>query len=445
MPTQCRDGCTRQTFVLGEQPTQGLDLGEAAVRQHCEQSWQELQHLAVGAEKLLGDGDDAVALDGDELVVAKQLMDPGDREAELLGHVRQLEHRHGFGQYVVGVRDCTHTVNVIGSASDERAERTRVGVRDNRFVMSVRNRSEDDVLDGNYRECKRINRRHGKTYYWSTNLLPREVRPHVHALYALCRLADDIVDVGAESVDTRLVELKKFESAFFAARETGRSDHPVLSAAAHTAREFGLQDNDFRRFFTAMYMDFEIERYETFDDLLRYMDGSAAVIGEMLLPLFGADDSALRTPAAALGVAFQLTNFLRDVAEDLDRHRIYLPQAELAQFGAADALTARQVTPEWEQFMQFQLARTREYYELARPGLDALPGRTQRCVGAAWRLYGEILDRIEAGGYDVFSRRAAVPMARKVAIGLGVRRPGSAAQYHRTLSVRSTTQTKGVT
>ena len=311
--------------------------------------------------------------------------------------------------------------------------------------MNERSRSEGGVLDSSYRECKRINRRHGKTYYWSTNLLPREVRPHVHALYAFCRLADDIVDISAESADTRLMELKKFESAFFTARETGQSDHHVIGAVVHTAREFELQDNDFRRFFGAMYLDFEVERYATFDDLMVYMDGSAAVIGELLLPLFGAADPALRTPAAALGVAFQLTNFLRDVAEDLDRHRVYLPQDELARFGATEALLQRRVTPEWEQFMAFQLTRTREFYESALPGLRALPGRTQRCVGAAWQLYGEILGRIEGAGYDVFSHRASVPMARKVAIGLGVRRPDLGAQYHRALNVPSTTQTKGVT
>ncbi|HET9691946.1 MAG TPA: squalene/phytoene synthase family protein, partial [Acidimicrobiales bacterium] len=145
------------------------------------------------------------------------------------------------------------------------------------------------------------------------------------------------------------------------------------------------------------------------------------------LPILGSTDpAAAREPARQLGLAFQLTNFLRDVAEDLDRGRVYVPWKEVEGFGAQAALTERRVTPEWVELMRFQIDRTRRLYASADLGIAMLPPASARCVGGARRLYSGILERIEAAGYDVFSARVRVPTWRKLATAarlLGPQRP----------------------
>jgi phytoene synthase len=272
------------------------------------------------------------------------------------------------------------------------------------------------TLAESYARCRELNKRFGTTYYAATFLLPRAKRPHVHALYGFCRYADDIVDdLGPVPVDVRAKALADFGERFFADLDAGASEDPVLKAVVHTVREWGVAPDAFRRFLRSMTMDLTVSRYDTFDDLLGYMDGSAAVIGEMMLPILeptSYDDAV--GPARDLGIAFQLTNFLRDVAEDLDRGRVYLPREDLDFFGAEPA--RRVVDDAWRAYMAFEITRTRAYYGSARRGLAFLPPSSARCIRAAHRTYGEILDRIEANGYDVFSRRARVPSWKKVAV-----------------------------
>jgi thiamine phosphate synthase YjbQ (UPF0047 family) len=143
----------------------------------------------------------------------------------------------------------------------------------------------------------------------------------------------------------------------------------------------------------------------------------------MLLPIFGVDDPVSVGAARDLGIAFQLTNFLRDVAEDLDRGRVYIPREDIERFGAQDALDQRKVTPGWVHLMEFEIERTRRYYRSSLDGITNLPSAIRRCVATAWTLYGGILGVIESRGYDVFSGRASVPTTDKVLYGLGLRRP----------------------
>ena len=162
-------------------------------------------------------------------------------------------------------------------------------------------------------------------------------------------------------------------------------------------------------------MDLTIESYDTWDDLLGYMDGSAAVIGEMMLPILEPTDLAAAIPHARdLGNAFQLTNFLRDIDEDLDRGRQYVPQEDLRKFGVD--LTERRVTPEFVELMQFEIARCRELYASAEEGIAMLPDRSARCIRAAHTLYGRILDEIERHDYDVFAGRVGVSTLAKVRV-----------------------------
>ena len=271
------------------------------------------------------------------------------------------------------------------------------------------------TLDESYQRCKELNKRYGTTYYASTFALPAIKRPHVHALYGFCRYADDIVDdLGPVPVDVRVKALQDFGDRFFADLDAGQSDDPVLKAVVHTVRAFSIDPECFRRFLRSMAMDFTVFEYETYEDLQGYMDGSAAVIGEMMLPILEPTDMAKAfQPARDLGDAFQLTNFLRDVNEDLDRGRVYIPQVDIRRFGVD--IQARTVTPEWKALMAFEIECTRSLYRSAREGIPYLPPSSQRCIRAAHRLYGGILDEIERADYDVFSKRVRVSRRKKLA------------------------------
>ena len=268
-------------------------------------------------------------------------------------------------------------------------------------------------LDQGYAECGRLTREYGTTYYWGAMLLPEPQRRHVYAVYALCRLADDIVD--AEGATTQHREptrraLAQFRAQFEAAL-AGAAATPVLAAIAHTVESCGIERECFDRFFGAMAMDLDVTGYATWPDLCDYMEGSAAVIGEMMLPVLQPLTPEAREPARALGLAFQLTNFLRDVGEDLERGRVYLPAEDLERFGASPY--RRTVDDAWRALMAFEIERNRELYRQARLGVAMLPPRSARCVATALSLYSRILERIEARDYDVFSGRARVPTWRK--------------------------------
>lgn len=295
------------------------------------------------------------------------------------------------------------------------------------------------AVDRGYRECARITRRFGTTYFWGAALLPAGERRHVHAIYSICRLADDIVDESGPDADRIEVRrrLQTLADNFYRAcdQADGRAgagrprdeltESPsvdphagVLLAAAQTVHERALPRENFERFFGAMFRDLTDSEYGTWEELCGYMDGSAAVIGEMMLPVLLAGNRSrmqdAREPARRLGFAFQLTNFLRDVGEDLHRGRIYLPREDLDRFGVD--IRSRAVTPEWKRLMAFEIERNRELYRQADAGIPLLPGPSARCVRAARRLYSEILDHIEDAQYDVFTDRARVPTARKVAV-----------------------------
>jgi phytoene synthase len=272
------------------------------------------------------------------------------------------------------------------------------------------------TLAQSYAACRALHRAHGTTYYWATKALPRVIQPHVHALYGLCRYADEIVDAFDDTATHERAEaLAVLDETLQHDLHRRRSDHLVLKAAVHTAGAFDLDAKLFSRFFMSMTRDLHQSSYDTFDDLAEYMDGSAAVIGEMMLPLLDPDDpEAALSGARALGIAFQLTNFLRDVGEDLDRGRVYFPRDELAHFGADPR--SRQVDDAWRAFCRFQIARIRAFYREADHGVTYLSGRSASGIRAARRLYAEILDRIEINDYDVFSQRARVVLPRKLAV-----------------------------
>lgn len=273
------------------------------------------------------------------------------------------------------------------------------------------------TLDASYAHCKELVRRHGKTYYWSTLALPAVKRHHVWAVYGFCRHADDIVDdLGPVPADVRAKALGDLGDRFFEALEGDAPDDLVLRAVVHTVRAFGIDRDCFRRFLESMAMDLTTQHYETWEDLLSYMDGSAAVIGEMMLPILEPTSRSAFEPARDLGLAFQLTNFLRDIGEDLERNRVYIPQEDIRRFGAHPA--ERRVDSAWRSLLAFEISRARQLYASAAEGVAYLPAASARCVATALALYSRILAVIENNDYDVFTQRASLPTWRKAATAL---------------------------
>lgn len=289
----------------------------------------------------------------------------------------------------------------------------------NRFVQQRGTAGID--LAASYDLCRRINAAHGRTYYLATRLLPATKRPHVHALYAFARYADDLVDHLALdwSAHDRRGALESWAAGFLADLAAGTTTDPVAKAVIHTVRTLDIDHEDIRAFLRSMAMDLTVSIYQTYDDLSEYVHGSAAVIGTMMLPVLEPLTPRARGPAMDLGAAFQLTNFIRDVAEDFDRGRVYLPQEDLRRFGVTDDdLRSRHVSAELRRLLAFEIARTRGLYRRAEEGWGMLPPASARCIRTAQRLYAGILDAVEANDYQVFAVRAAVPAWRKAGVVL---------------------------
>jgi 15-cis-phytoene synthase len=186
----------------------------------------------------------------------------------------------------------------------------------------------------------------------------------------------------------------------------------------HTVRAFDLDVADFEKFLDSMAMDLHTDGYATYDDLLAYMEGSAAVIGTMMAPILeSADPPAAREHARQLGLAFQLTNFIRDIGEDLDRGRVYLPAEDLERFGVGRAdLAAAQASPAVTELLAFEIQRARAHYRAAEPGIELLAPSSRPCIRVAFDLYGGILDEVERAGYQVLAARVRVPRHRRLGV-----------------------------
>lgn len=274
-------------------------------------------------------------------------------------------------------------------------------------------------LRESYAECKRLNALHGKTYYLATLLLPKAKRPFVHALYGFARYADEIVDdlLSTLSDEEKAAELKVWGDGVLAGLSSGGSNDQVGRALIDTVNRFDIPHEHFVAFLHSMTMDLTVTEYANYEALLEYVYGSAAVIGLEMVPILGALSQAAYEPAEKLGVAFQLANFIRDVGEDLDRGRVYLPQDELTQFGVdREMLEARKLTPEITSALKFQIERVRQLQREATPGILQLEPASRPCIEAASELYCGIVDEVEAIGYDIFNKRAKTSTARRMRV-----------------------------
>lgn len=274
-------------------------------------------------------------------------------------------------------------------------------------------------LRASYELCRQLNQQHGKTYYLATLLLPPAKRPYVHALYGFARYADEIVDdMAADATPAERAEhLREWGNAFLATFDGGTTSDPVCRAVLDTVRRWNIPRAHFEAFLDSMAMDLTVTEYRSFTDLQRYIYGSAAVIGLQMVPILEPSDPRAFEHAQQLGEAFQLANFIRDVGEDIDRGRIYLPLDELAEYGVTRETIERKVaTPAFKRALQAQIARVRDLEAKSRPGIAMLDPACQPCIETARILYCGIVDAVEAIDYEVFERRATVPLTRRLAV-----------------------------
>jgi phytoene/squalene synthetase len=280
-------------------------------------------------------------------------------------------------------------------------------------------------LRADYLLCRALHARHGRTYFAATRVLPPERRPGIHALYGFARWVDDIVDEPGEDTtpDEQRARLDEIGADMETAFSGGEPREPVLRALAHTVEGYGLPSDYFTAFMASMRMDLDTTAYRDLPHLREYMYGSAAVIGLQVLPVLGtsAPREEAAPHAAALGEAFQLTNFLRDVSEDLRRGRVYLPADVLDAHGVDRQLlehcaVTRRPDPRVRDALAALVEANQGFYREAEPGIAMLSPVARPCVTTAFRLYRAILDEITTADFDVWSVRHRVSDTRKLAV-----------------------------
>lgn len=275
------------------------------------------------------------------------------------------------------------------------------------------------LLRDSYTRCRGLLAEHGRTYYLATLLLPPSKRPFVQAVYGFARYADELADSTDTDTADRAEALVRWTDQALLDLTRGSSDDPIRRALVDTARRWDIPHDLFEDFVAAMRADQTVTEYHTYADLERYLYGAAATLSLQMLPVLEPSCDAAREPIQAMGLAFQLTNILRDVAEDLDRGRLYLPLDDLDRFGVTpDDLRARQTAPAVRELLRFEISRARGLYRQARVGVPFLHPTSRECIHVAITLYAEILDAIEAADHDVFTRRARVGNGRRLQVAV---------------------------
>jgi phytoene synthase len=268
-------------------------------------------------------------------------------------------------------------------------------------------------LEQSYRLCGEIARRTAKNFYYSFLVMPREKRRAMCAVYAFMRRSDDIADSAANPA-VALEGLRRWRASVEAALNGKNSTDPILPAVSDTVQRYKIPVKHFQELLDGTEMDQTRTRYETFDELYRYCYHVASAVGLVVLPIFGYRDDAAKVPAEACGIAFQLTNILRDVKEDAQMGRIYLPLEDLRRFGVSedDIMNAR-ATPEFVELMKFEAGRACEFYRKAQPLLGMISPDSRGTLAVMIGIYGGILDKMEKEKFAVFDGRIRLSKAEK--------------------------------
>ena len=284
---------------------------------------------------------------------------------------------------------------------------------------------EDPILQRSYLACRELNAKHGKTYFLATRLLPPGKRPFVHALYGFARYADEIVDDLSSTLTPheKRAWLEQWSNQILSDLRNGRSSDEIGTALIDTVTRWQIPHQYFEAFLHSMAMDLTVTEYADYEALSEYVYGSAAVIGLQMVHILGVVDSdrwsEVLDGARKLGIAFQLANFIRDVGEDLERGRIYLPLDELGRFGIdRSRLERRIVDDDFIAAMRFQIERVRALKAEADLTIRYLSPEARGCIEAASELYCGIVDEVERIDYQVFSKRAKTSIARRLKVAI---------------------------
>jgi phytoene synthase len=276
-----------------------------------------------------------------------------------------------------------------------------------------------------YHHCETVTRQYSHTFYMASSLLPYPERKAIRALYAFCRVSDDLVD---RAKGDRAAALDAWRQRSLSSQP--HADDPVALAWADARARYQIPRQYAEQLLDGITTDLTQTRYQSFAELAQYSYGVASTVGLMSMHIVGYSGNEAIPYAVKLGVALQITNILRDVGEDWRNGRLYLPQDELTAFGLTEADVANGVVDErWRAFMRFQIARARQLYAEALPGVMLLHPRGRLAIAAAAELYQAILDEIEANDYDVFSRRAHTTTRRKLALLPGIWRRARFGSY----------------
>ena len=266
-----------------------------------------------------------------------------------------------------------------------------------------------------YEECRSITRREARNFYYAFLTLPAAQRRAIYVTYAFCRHCDDAVDAERSNQEklAMLVSLRNHLSETY----QGHAPTPVLLALTDVADRYEIPEEYFQEVLSGVECDLVKDRYQDFEQLRGYCYQVASVVGLICLQIFGYKDSDAKAHAIDLGLAMQLTNIARDVREDLDFGRIYLPQDEMAWFGyTEEELQAGVVNDAFVNLMRFQAQRAKRYFRSGFQLLPYLSPRSRACPAVLGRLYSKILDRIESADYDVLSHRIGLSTTEKVRV-----------------------------
>jgi len=292
------------------------------------------------------------------------------------------------------------------------------------FHKGVISELDDQSLQSAYSHCRSITKKHAKTFYMATRFLPNHKQRSIFAIYGLCRYLDDLVDEAEDLIEHHEIShleiyerLDIFKNNLVDSYKGINQNDPILIAFSDTLKRYEISLELPLLLLEGVKMDLQKSRYNTFDELYDYSYKVASVVGLMTSEVFGYTNNKALDYAVDLGIAMQLTNILRDVGEDLARDRIYLPADELEEFGIRrDSLLSKEKTPEFCEFMSFQIERARRYYIEADKGILMLDQDSRLPVLLARENYSRILDKIEENNYNVFEERAYLNSAEKLSI-----------------------------
>ncbi len=277
-------------------------------------------------------------------------------------------------------------------------------------------KTEEDRVAFEY--ARKITAHYSKSFYFSARMLPEEQRWATFALYGFCRHCDNLIDTPRQRTETEILrEIQRLTEELNIAYNTGESQHPVIRTFIIVAKAYGIPIEYPRDLLRGGAMDIQKARYKTFDELSIFCYRVAGVVGLMMTSVLGYKDKHAFRYAEKLGTAMQLTNILRDIKEDKEMGRIYIPQTDLAQFGVTEQdIINEKMTPQLQALMKFQIERADQYYTEAMPGIRLLKTESQYAIYSAAKIYRGILRKIEEHDHNPFLSRVFVPSAQKIKI-----------------------------